>query len=424
MQFSDFGLNAAIMAGVEAAGYSKPTPIQSEAVPVAMQGHDLMGIAQTGTGKTAAFALPMMNRFIGKPRKLRGLVIGPTRELAEQIQDSFRSLGAKTGLKSATIYGGVGMNPQLQALRQGVDIVVACPGRLLDHMQQRTISLADIEVLVLDEADQMFDMGFLPSIERIIKALPRERQTMLFSATMPPEIRTLASRILRNPKTVQVGKVAPAHTIAHAVYPVAKSAKTAFLLHFLNTTAYDSVLVFMRTKHAAKKLAIKLEKDGYAAASLQGNLSQNKRQAAMEGFRTGKFKILVATDIAARGIDVSRVSHVVNFDVPSTAETYQHRIGRTGRAEKSGEAVTLMAGEDASMIRDIERYLGKSLERKNLAGFVPPTHAEAAAADAADRHAARTQGHGQQPQRHGRGHRAPQRRHGPARSASSGGRSR
>jgi ATP-dependent RNA helicase RhlE len=370
MTFNDFGFHPAIASGIADAGYEKPTPIQREAIPLILQGNDVMGIAQTGTGKTAAFVLPMLQRLSsGKSGGVRALVIGPTRELAEQTQQSIRALGGKTSLRSATIYGGVGMSPQVQTLRRGVDFVVACPGRLLDHLQQRTINLDKVEFLVLDEADQMFDMGFLPSIERILKYLPKSRQTLMFSATMPPPIRTLASKVLVNPKMVQIGQVAPAHTVSHAAYPVDTHLKTALLLEYIKKTPSNSVLVFMRTKHKAKKVATRLEREGYSAVSLQGNLSQNKRQAAIDGFRDGTFKILVATDIAARGIDVSKVSHVINYDMPETAETYTHRIGRTGRAEKTGEAITFVARDDGATLRDIERLLGKPLVRKTLEGF-------------------------------------------------------
>ncbi len=370
MTFTKFGLLPALAQGVRSAGFEKPTPIQSEAIPVALAGRDLIGIAQTGTGKTAAFALPVLQRLAAKKQAgPRALVIGPTRELAEQTQDTFTALGAHMNLRSTTIYGGVGMNGQIQTLKRGVDIVVACPGRLLDHLQQRTINLDAVEVLVLDEADQMLDMGFLPSIEKILKYLPRERQTMLFSATMPDAIRKLAGKVLQNPETVQIGHVAPAHTVAHAVYPVAPHQKGALLLDYLEKTPSDSVLVFMRTKHAAKKMALKLEKIGYTAAALQGNLSQNKRQEAIDGFRNGKYKVLVATDIAARGIDVSRVSHVINYDIPDTPETYTHRIGRTGRAERNGEAVSFITHEDEYQVRAIERLIGKRLDRKKLDGF-------------------------------------------------------
>lgn len=370
MTFTEFGLRADVYAGVAGAGYEKPTPIQRETIPAGLAGRDIMGLAQTGTGKTAAFVLPILQRLEAhRPGAPRALVVCPTRELAEQILDTFKTLGAKTNLRFTTIYGGVGMTPQIERVRRGVDVIVACPGRLLDHLQERTVSLAKIEVLVLDEADQMFDMGFFPSIEKILKHVPASRQTMLFSATMPDAIRGLASRTLRNPHTAQIGHSAPAHTVAHALYPVPTHLKTALLLDFLAKTPSESVLVFMRTKHKAKKLAVKLEREGISAASLQGNLSQNKRQAAIDGFRAGKFKVLVATDIAARGIDVSRVSHVINYDIPETPETYTHRIGRTGRAERNGEAVTFVTDDDKAMVREIERRLAKPIERKVLPGF-------------------------------------------------------
>jgi ATP-dependent RNA helicase RhlE len=370
MQFDSFGFRDTVQAGIAAAGYEKPTPIQEQAIPIVMQGYDVMGLAQTGTGKTAAFVLPMLHRLQGpQGRTPRALIVAPTRELAEQIQDSIRQLGEKTGLRSGTIYGGVGMNPQVDKLKRGLDIIVACPGRLIDHLQQRTVDLRGIETLVLDEADQMLDMGFAPAIEKILRHVPQERQTLLFSATMPTTIKSLAAKVLRNPKTVQIGHSAPAHTISHAAYPVESHLKTNLLLTLLKSAASDSVLVFMRTKHKAKRLAQKLSTEGYAATALQGNLSQNQRQNAIEGFRSGKFKIMVATDIAARGIDISRVSHVINFDIPETAETYTHRIGRTGRAERSGEAITFVSREDAATLRDIERRLGKPLPQKLVDGF-------------------------------------------------------
>jgi len=296
-------------------------------------------------------------------------VIAPTRELAEQINDAVLDLGSQTRLKSITVYGGVGVNPQIEKLKNGVEIVVACPGRLLDHINQGTIDLSNLELLVLDEADQMFDMGFLPDIRRILKQLPPQRQTLLFSATMPPEIRGLAREILRDPVTVQVDTVAPAATVTHALYPVAQHLKTPLLMQLLKHTDTESVLIFTRTKHRAKRLGEQLEKAGYRAASLQGNLSQNRRQAAMEGFRSGEFQILVATDIAARGIDVSQVSHVINYDIPDTVEAYIHRIGRTGRAARSGDAFTLISDEDTVMVRAIERTLGSAIERRTVEGF-------------------------------------------------------
>ncbi len=351
-------------------GYTAPTPIQAEAIPKIMAGHDLMGLAQTGTGKTAAFALPILHRLMQGPRKqVRALVIAPTRELAEQINDAMQELGRQTRLKSITVYGGVGVNPQIEKLKNGVEIVVACPGRLLDHINQGTIDLTNLELLVLDEADQMFDMGFLPDIRRILQHLPSQRQTLLFSATMPPEIRGLAREILRNPTLVQVDTVAPAATVSHVLYPVAQHLKTGLLMQLLKETDTESVLIFTRTKHRAKRVGEQLEKAGYTAASLQGNLSQNRRQAAMEGFRSGTFQILVATDIAARGIDVSQVSHVINYDIPDTTEAYIHRIGRTGRAAKSGDAFTLVTDEDGAMVRAIEKTLGAAIERRRVEGF-------------------------------------------------------
>ncbi|WP_221252586.1 DEAD/DEAH box helicase [Desulfuromonas versatilis] len=381
MNFDAFQLHPKVAAGVSAAGYTTPTPIQTRAIPMVMQGRDVMGLAQTGTGKTAAFGLPILHRLMQGPRgHVRALVIAPTRELAEQIHQSISSLGAQTRLRGLTVYGGVGINPQVEKLRRGAEIVVACPGRLLDHIGQGTIDLSRLEVLVLDEADQMFDMGFFPDIRRILKSLPRQRQTLLFSATMPEEIRKLAHEVLSDPATVQVGTVAPAVTVSHALYPVEQHLKTPLLLELLQHTDTESVLVFTRTKHRAKRLGEQLGKAGYRAASLQGNLSQNRRQEALNGFRSGTFQILVATDIAARGIDVSQVSHVINYDIPDTPEAYIHRIGRTGRAARSGDAFTLVTGEDAGMVRSIEKVLGAALERRLLAGFdysvVAPPRAE------------------------------------------------
>ena len=370
MKFHEFNFHTQVAAGIDAAGYTTPTPIQLQAIPVVMQGRDVMGLAQTGTGKTAAFALPILHKLSTAPRgRVRALIIAPTRELAEQINDSFRQLGKQTRLKSITVYGGVNVNPQIRQLKEGVEIVVACPGRLLDHMAQGTIDLSQLDVLVLDEADQMFDMGFLPDIRRILKQLPAKRQTLLFSATMPPDIRALASDILTEPVTVQVGNTAPPVTVSHALYPVAQHLKTALLLELLKHTDTESVLIFTKTKHRAKRIGEQLEKAGYTAASLQGNLSQNRRQQALDGFRNGTFQILVATDIAARGIDVSQISHVINYDIPDTPEAYVHRIGRTGRAARSGDAFTMVTTEDDQMVRTIERKLGATLERRKVEGF-------------------------------------------------------
>ncbi len=375
--FNTFDLHPDVAAGAAIAGYTTPTPIQSQAIPTVLKGRDVMGLAQTGTGKTAAFVLPILNRLIkGKRGVLRALIVAPTRELAEQIHDAIGVLGRKTHLRSATSYGGVNINPQIKQLQRGVDILVACPGRLLDHVGRGTANLSRLEVLVLDEADHMFDMGFLPDIRRIIAKTPQKRQTLLFSATMPKEIRHLSMETLTNPITVKVGRTAPVETVSHALYPVAHHLKTAMLIKLLGDIHTKSVLIFTRTKHRAKQLGVKLGKAGHNATSLQGNLSQNRRKAALDGFRDGSFHILVATDIAARGIDVTRVSHVINYDIPDTPEAYIHRIGRTGRATRTGEAFTLATDEDQSMVRSIERLLGGPIERKLLEDFdyrVPAT---------------------------------------------------
>ena len=381
MEFQEFNFHPVIAASIKEAGYVTPTPIQQQAIPTVMLGRDVMGLAQTGTGKTAAFALPILNRLMDGPRgRVRALVVAPTRELAEQIHESFMTLGKQSKIKSVTVYGGVNVNPQIHALKNGVEIVVACPGRLLDHIAQRTIDLSHLEVLVLDEADQMFDMGFLPDIRRILNHIPAKRQTLLFSATMPPSINKLAHDILNDPVTVQVGNTAPPVTVSHALYPVEQHLKTGLLLELLKHTDTDSVLIFTRTKHRAKRLGEQLEKAGYKAASLQGNLSQNRRQAALDGFRDGTYQILVATDIAARGIDVSQISHVINYDIPDTPEAYVHRIGRTGRAAKSGDAFTMVCSEDTIMVRTIEKKLGAPLERRTVEGFdysIPAPHKDA-----------------------------------------------
>ncbi len=396
MDFKKFHLNAAVDAGVTSAGYVTPTPIQTQAIPAVMEGRDVMGLAQTGTGKTAAFALPILHRLMqGGRGYVRALIIAPTRELAEQIHQSIQTLGSKTRFRSVTVYGGVNINPQIQKLRQGAEIVVACPGRLLDHIRQLTINLSRLEVLVLDEADHMFDMGFLPDIRKILKRIPSQRQTLLFSATMPEEIKRLAHETLRNPVTVQVGSGSPAVTVSHAIYPVSGHLKTALLLELLHHTDTESVLIFTRTKHRAKRLGEQLANAGYKAASLQGNLSQNRRQAALDGFRDGTFQILVATDIAARGIDVSQISHVINFDIPNTAEAYIHRIGRTGRAARSGDAFTLVTSEDTVMVRTIEKMLHSQLERRTIKNFnynAPTPHKEHSMARPAFRPAAKKTG--------------------------------
>jgi ATP-dependent RNA helicase RhlE len=370
VQFQEFNLDTRILAGVRTLGWEQPTPIQEQAIPRALEGRDVMGLARTGTGKTAAFLLPILQRLAAGPRgRVRALIVAPTRELAEQIHQAAVSLCRPLNLRSLTLYGGVNINPQMRALRAGVDIVVACPGRLLDHVGQKTVNLSHVEVLVLDEADRMFDMGFLPDVRKIVKQLPAKRQTLLFSATMPQEVRHLVAEILHEPVTVQVGTLKPTHTVAHALYPVAAHLKTPLLLELLRRTDTGSVLVFTKTKHRAKRVGEQLVKLGHRAASLQGNLSQNRRQEALDGFRSGAYTVLVATDIAARGIDISQISHVINYDVPDTVDAYTHRIGRTGRLERTGDAFTFVTGEDTAMVRDIERTLGAPIPRTTLEGF-------------------------------------------------------
>jgi len=370
LNFNAFHFHPNVAAGIKAAGFVQPTPIQARAIPSIMKGLDVMGTAQTGTGKTAAFVLPLLNRFRGKKRsRILALIIAPTRELAEQIHQEVCTLGRQSRLRSATVYGGVGFDQQVRKLKGGAEIIVACPGRLLDHMNRGYVDLGFLEALVLDEADQMFDMGFLPDIRKILRQTPRRRQTLLFSATMPAEIKRLASEALHQPVTVQVGNPAPADTVSHVLYPVKQHAKTSLLLKLLRETQIRSALVFTRTKHRAKHLGEKLSKAGFRSTSLQGNLSQSRRQAALAGFRSGRFQILVATDIAARGIDVSRVSHVINYDIPATGEAYIHRIGRTGRAKRRGEALTLVTNEDKVLVRAIKRIVGSNMEQRILPDF-------------------------------------------------------
>jgi len=370
LNFNSFNFNKHILANINAQGYTTPTPIQLQSIPSILAGKDVMGLAQTGTGKTAAFALPIIQRLMAGGRlSIRALIVAPTRELAQQIHESIVELCKGTGLKSMTLYGGVNINPQIKSLKSGVDIVVACPGRLLDHLQQRTINLEKVEVLVLDEADQMFDMGFLPSIRKLLRFLPKKRQTLLFSATMPNEINELARDVLHNPITIEVGHSAPATSVQQVLFPVPQHLKADLLIYLLKQTVIESVLVFTRTKRGAKQVALKLEQAGFKATSLQGNLSQNKRLSAMNGFRDGSLQILVATDIAARGIDVTTISHVINYDMPSTVESYIHRIGRTGRAARIGEAYTLTVQEDLLLVRKIEKVLGNKLEQRRITGF-------------------------------------------------------
>ena len=377
MNFEQFSFDRRIVARIKAVSYNTPTPIQQQAIPIVLEGHDVIGLAHTGTGKTAAFMLPILQRLIKGPfRRVRALIVAPTRELAEQIYQMGLDLGKNTEVSSVSVYGGVSKVSQVSRLRSGVEIVIACPGRLLDLVYGGDIDLSCVEMLVLDEADRMCDMGFLPDIRRILRLLPAERQTLFFSATMPEDIRKLADSILKDPVTVQIGKSAPVKTVSHALYPVPDSLKKDLLLAMLQQTPTGRVLIFTRTKFRARNLARDMEKRGYRVAALQGNMSQNQRQKAINGFRNGKYDVLVATDVAARGIDVSEISHVINFDVPDTVDAYTHRIGRTGRAHRSGEAFTLAGQADEQMIRDIEKLLGTPIERRRLpdfdyGGFVP-----------------------------------------------------
>jgi ATP-dependent RNA helicase RhlE len=371
MSFKQFNLHPQIEVGIQSLGYKMPTPIQLQSIPAILKGRDVMGLAQTGTGKTAAFVLPIMQRLLmsGPRKKTRALIVAPTRELAEQIHESIYELGRATKLKSIAVYGGVNKNPQIQKLRSGVEIIVSCPGRLVDLLEQRAADLSGIEVLVLDEADRMFDMGFLPDIRKITKQLPEKRQTLLFSATMPSDIRGLAREILHDPVTLRIGEDAPAATVSHALYPVEQHLKTTLLIKLLQQTNTDSVLVFTRTKHRTTKVARQMKTAGFAVTSLQGNLSQNQRQTALSGFRNGKYRIMIATDIAARGIDVNSISHVVNYDMPNTIEDYTHRIGRTGRADKTGNAFSFVTPQERDMAGAIEHILGEQIEQRTLQDF-------------------------------------------------------
>ena len=358
------------MQGIKFAGYETATPIQEAAIPAAVRGRDIIGTAQTGTGKTAAFVLPILNRLLEGPRGMpRALIVTPTRELAEQINQVIHALSLGTKLRSATIYGGVGAGNQIKALRAGAEILVACPGRLLDLVQQRHAKLERIEVLVLDEADRMFDMGFLPDVKRIIKAVPVRRQTMLFSATFPAEVEQLAAHSLTEPQKIAMGISKPAITVAHALYPVPQHLKSGLLLEILKKTDTDSVLIFTRTKHRADKVARQIAHAGHKVTSLHSNRTQGQRQQALSGFKSGHFPIMVATDIAARGLDIESISHVINFDMPDTADAYIHRIGRTGRALRTGDAFTLVTPEDTDMVRALERIMGGPIKRETVEGF-------------------------------------------------------
>ncbi|HON93531.1 MAG TPA: DEAD/DEAH box helicase [Sedimentisphaerales bacterium] len=387
MPFTKFGLSDPLVQGILATGYTAPTEIQSKAIPAAISGKDIIGCAQTGTGKTAAFVLPILNRLSHEPptdvdaperhgkskdnkRPIRCLILTPTRELAVQVERSIREYGRFTPLRAAAIYGGVNIKGQLTALRRGVDIVVATPGRLMDHMRQHTIDLTHVEVLVLDEADRMLDMGFILDVRKIIGALPTHRQTMLFSATISPEVKALSAGIMKEPEMIQIGVPRnPIETITQHFYPVYKTAKMDLLLHMLKNRQMTCVLVFSRTKHGADKIHRKLEKAGISSIAMHSGRSQGQRERAMDGFRRGKYQVMVATDIAARGIDIDGISHVINFDVPAYAEDYIHRIGRTGRAAATGDAITFVAPDEQENFRKIEKFIGREFEFEACEGF-------------------------------------------------------
>ncbi|HEX5757309.1 MAG TPA: DEAD/DEAH box helicase [Arenimonas sp.] len=377
MSFESLGLKPELLRALSDAGYTQPTPIQAEAIPAILSGRDLMGGAQTGTGKTAAFALPLLQRLAGGnsaqgPRRPRALVLTPTRELAVQVHDSLRSYGKHLRLSTSAIFGGVGMQPQVDALRRGVDILVACPGRLIDHLERRSVDLSHVEVLVLDEADRMLDMGFLPSIKRVLAKIPSRRQTLLFSATFEDAIKKLAMDMLRDPIEVQVTvRNAVANTVSHRVHPVDAGRKRDLLVQLLSERWKEQILVFGRTKHGCNRLSEQLEKAGISSAAIHGNKSQSARQKALNDFKSGDVRVLVATDVAARGLDIPQLPMVVNYDLPMVAEDYVHRIGRTGRAGATGEAVSLVCADDAGNLRAIQRLLKADIEIVAVDGFAP-----------------------------------------------------
>jgi len=403
MSFSVLGLDSKILLAVKEAGYTEPTPIQVAAIPQILAGHDLIGIAQTGTGKTAAFTLPMLTKLSavigdGSHRGTRALVIAPTRELALQIEENVRAYGKHLPLRVATVFGGVGEHPQINALRAGTHLIIACPGRLMDLMQRRYADFSQLQYLVLDEADRMLDMGFLPSIRQIVRALPQKRQTLLFSATLSKEIESLTHEFQRAPKLVQIGRRSnPAETVTQLVYEVPKHLKPALLLHLLRDPGMDMVLVFSRMKHSADRIARNLEQKGIKTAALHSNRSQNQRLRALKDFKSGAVRVLVATDIAARGIDVDGISHVVNYDFPMHSEDYVHRIGRTGRAHAVGDAISFVTPEDQCELRALERFIGRGIVRKRAEGF------NYSAAGPAQTEGSR----GDRPQQRAHGHSAP-----------------
>jgi ATP-dependent RNA helicase RhlE len=377
MSFESLGLAPALVRALAEIGYETPTGIQTEAIPLALAGHDLLGGAQTGTGKTAAFALPMLHRLsttavAGAPRKIRALVLTPTRELAVQVHESIRTYGKHAKLASTVIYGGAGMSPQIDAMRRGIDILVATPGRLIDHIERGTARLGEVELLVLDEADRMLDMGFLPAIKRILNRLPSKRQTMLFSATFEDSIKALAMEFMREPREVQIAaRNTVAESVRHIAHPVDGARKRDLLVDILSERWQDQILVFGKTKHGCNRLAEQLEKAGITAVAIHGNKSQSQRLKALADFKSGKSRVLVATDVAARGLDIPLLPLVINFDLPMVAEDYVHRIGRTGRAGASGEAISLVSPDEGNLLRAIHRVLKADIEMKEVEGYAP-----------------------------------------------------
>jgi ATP-dependent RNA helicase RhlE len=370
MSFTELGLSENILKGVNAMGYVEPTPIQAQAIPLVLAGRDVIGSAQTGTGKTAAFALPILSKLGAPAPGPRALILEPTRELAAQVETAIRDYAKFTQLKITVVYGGVGYGRQTDELTAGADIVVATPGRLLDHLERGTLRLDKIQYLVLDEADRMLDMGFLPDVRFLVEKCPRKRHSALFSATIPPQIETLIQWAMHDPQTIEIGaRRTPAETVKHVIYPVSDTQKSDLLLDLLKQVKFDSVIVFCRTKHGADRIAGLLKRSQHAVCVLHSNRTQKEREQALQGFRDGRFEILVATDIAARGLDIADVSHVVNFDVPQHPEDYIHRIGRTGRAENSGDAFTIMTAEDAPHVFAIERFISQTIPRVKLENF-------------------------------------------------------
>src|SRR5215470_7129318 len=370
MPFNKLGLSHALVEGVKAMGYTDPTPIQLRAIPLILSGRDVIGSAQTGTGKTAAFALPILSQLGHHEPQPRVLVLEPARALAAQVETAFRDFARFTDLRVAVVFGGVGYGNQREALRKGVDVLVATPGRLLDLLHQGACRLDHVRFLVLDEADRMLDMGFLPDVKKIIQKCPRERHTSLFSATVPPEIETLIHWAMKHPETVEIGaRRTPAETVKHVIYPVSDSQKIDLLLELLKRVNYDSVIVFCRTKYGADRVAHLLKRNNHAVAVLHSNRTQREREQALRGFRDGRYEVLVATDIAARGLDIADVSHVINYDVPQHPEDYIHRIGRTGRMENTGDAFTLMVAEDSRHVQAIERFISQKIPRVKFEDF-------------------------------------------------------